>query len=81
MNNEQVLELQKYFGEVKKSLKHMSKNDLIRTIGALLLDKKIMNEEINRLNGQNRNTNEETATTLGNDIASKSTSPEQASTT
>jgi hypothetical protein len=49
--------MQQYFSEVKKNLKSMSKNDLIRAIGGLLIEKKVLVEEINRLNGQNRNAN------------------------
>lgn len=66
MTTEEQQQLEKYFGEVKKSLKNYSKNQLIRTIGALLLDKKIMNEEINRLNGQMGNLHENVTATDSN---------------
>jgi hypothetical protein len=56
-------QMQQYFSEVKKNLKSMSKNDLIRAIGGLLIEKKVLVEEINRLNGQNRNTNENVTNT------------------
>jgi hypothetical protein len=58
MSPEEAVQLNKYLGEVKKALKTMSKNELIRTVGALLLDKQLMMQEINRLNSQKESTNE-----------------------
>lgn len=58
MTEQNAKEMQQYFSEVKRTLKSMSKNDLIRAIGGLLIEKKVLVEEINRLNGQNGNTNE-----------------------
>ena len=48
MNKEQKQAFEGYLREVKIKLKQHSKNELIRVVGALLLDKQIMNEEIKR---------------------------------
>lgn len=53
MTKEEAAQLGQYMAEVKSALKTMSKNELIRTVGALLLDKQLMMQEINRLNSQN----------------------------
>lgn len=53
MTTEEAKQLNQYLAEVKSALKTMSKNELIRTVGALLLDKQLLMQEINRLNGQN----------------------------
>lgn len=49
---EQVAQLEQYMLETKKALKPMSKNDLIRAVSALLLDKRILINQLNRLNAQ-----------------------------
>lgn len=65
MTKEEAAQLGKYMAEVKSALKTMSKNELIRTVGALLLDKQLMMQEINRLNGQNGVPSEKNATDAG----------------
>lgn len=46
---EQIEQLEVYMAETKKALKGMSKNDLIRAVSALLLDKQMLTNQLNRL--------------------------------
>lgn len=45
-------ELQRMFTEVKRHYKPMSKNDLIRTIGALLVDNYVMKTKLDQLESE-----------------------------
>lgn len=49
---EQTQQLERYMSETKKALKTMSKNDLIKAVTALLLEKQVHENVINRLQTQ-----------------------------
>lgn len=49
---EQVGQLDTYMQQTKKALKSMSKNDLIRAVSALLLDKQMLTNQLQRLQSQ-----------------------------
>lgn len=63
MTEEDAKQMRAYFSEVKKTLKTMSKNELIKAIGGLLIEKKVLVDELNRLSGQNGNNNENASNT------------------
>lgn len=49
---EQTAQLEIYMQQTKKALKGMSKNDLIRAVSALLIDKQLLINKLNRRNAQ-----------------------------
>lgn len=52
MTDQDAQSIQKYMADTKRALKSMSKNDLIRAVSALLLDKHTLVNELNRLTSQ-----------------------------
>lgn len=73
---QQVAEVERYMAETKRALKVMSKNDLIRAVSALLLDKRILINQLNRLQSQNEVLNAKTipGSTVDNIVADSSKS-------
>lgn len=64
MIDQDAQSIQKYMTDTKRALKSMSKNDLIRAVAALLLDKHALVNEINRLTSQTGVNNEKVVTAI-----------------